>query len=884
MEGKLLKDYRNYIIIALIIIFGIFALWIRLLPAALTASTDILNLVGSDDPLYYLRQVEQMTRNFPAYGWFDAMTLYPTGQTVAWGPLMAWILSGLCLIAGAMTRPEIISVALVVPPLMAAALVPIMFLIGRKIADWKTGLLASLFIAVVAGQFFFRSLYGYLDHHIAEVLFSTLFSLVYLATLAYVRQHPVDLKNMNSLKIPVLFSIAAGFTFILGLFTMPTMILFAFIVVVFTILQYIWDFYHKRGSDDILVINLVLFTFATVAFFIVGPQSPGLGFWNYSFAQPLSFILLMAGTIILYLLSRRLQGKQAFYYPLSLLVIGIAAILFLLIALPDLFALFISGLIDFFGQNPYALTIQEARSWTLGEAWTTFSFGFLLMFGGFAVLLYRIWKEGRPTHMYVFVWSAIILFATWQHIRYEYYLAANIALLSAFCLGALLTWAGKDAGDLFRSAKIPAHEEIKKEAGKQGEAGKQPTGKQGATKGKQVSGKKKQEQKVAKKPGMSGEHWTKVAILAIACIFGIVFVVSSVGYDYTIASGGVIQMNPDWRESLEWMGNHTPDTGVDYYKVFNQATFTYPNQSYGVMSWWDYGHMITFIAKRIPNANPFQAGVSGPNGSAAYFVATDENTADTILDNQGTRYVITDIEMDTGKFWAMATWFNSTLGATPYHPAFFVQDPANPNQYQQALLLVDNYYLTTVSRLHNFDGSLTEPTTAYYIEYMDANVSGQALPVITNGELMNASAAHTAADDYNAQAPAGKYAIVGNPAWASIYMPTTTIPALNHYRLVHESSRNVIGSGGPDIRYVKVFEYVPGARIKGNGIIELQVVTDTGRQFTWREASTNGEFIVPYSTSGSPYEVKAAGKYHISGSTQEFDVAEDAVRTGSVIN
>ncbi len=85
MEGNVLKAYRNYIIIALLIIFGIFALWIRLLPAAQIANTDILNLVGSDDPLYYLRQVEQVTRNFPAYGWFDAMTLYPTGGEIAWG-------------------------------------------------------------------------------------------------------------------------------------------------------------------------------------------------------------------------------------------------------------------------------------------------------------------------------------------------------------------------------------------------------------------------------------------------------------------------------------------------------------------------------------------------------------------------------------------------------------------------------------------------------------------------------------------------------------------------------------------------------------------------------------------------------------------------------
>ena len=37
------------------------------------------------------------------------------------------------------------------------------------------------------------------------------------------------------------------------------------------------------------------------------------------------------------------------------------------------------------------------------------------------------------------------------------------------------------------------------------------------------------------------------------------------------------------------------------------------------MSWWDYGHLITYIAKRIPNANPFQAGVAGPNGVGSVF-------------------------------------------------------------------------------------------------------------------------------------------------------------------------------------------------------------------------------------------------------------------------
>jgi len=79
-------------------------------------------------------------------------------------------------------------------------------------------------------------------------------------------------------------------------------------------------------------------------------------------------------------------------------------------------------------------------------------------------------------------------------------------------------------------------------------------------------------------------------------------------------------MNPDWRESLEWLETSTPDPGVDYYRIYDKETFQYPPESYGVMSWWDYGHMITYIAKRIPNANPFQSGVAGEYGAAAFFM------------------------------------------------------------------------------------------------------------------------------------------------------------------------------------------------------------------------------------------------------------------------
>jgi len=113
------------------------------------------------------------------------------------------------------------------------------------------------------------------------------------------------------------------------------------------------------------------------------------------------------------------------------------------------------------------------------------------------------------------------------------------------------------------------------------------------------------------------------------------------------------------------------------------------------------------------------------------------------------------------------------------------------------------------------------------------------------------------------------------------------VPALQHYRLVHESPQNVfgnVGAGGPDLKSVKIFEYVPGAHIKGDGIIEVPVVTNTGRAFTYRQESVNGTFIVPYATSGWSGEVKTTGPYRIAGTGQTFDVTEEDIQQGRTIN
>jgi dolichyl-diphosphooligosaccharide--protein glycosyltransferase len=860
------KNRRFYIIVGLISFFSLFALWLRLLPMLAMGNTDVLMMVASDDPLYNLRQVEQILANFPDYGWFDAMTRYPYGTSIYWGPLFPTIIAVCCLITGATTRAEIISVGLLIPPLMAVAIIALMYFVGKTCGDWKTGILASGFTAIVTGQFFYRSFYGYMDHHIAEVLFSTLFCLFYMYAILSEKGTKIELKNPGSYKSLLLISGLTGIAYLLGLFTMPTMILFAMIAGIFTVIQFIIDVYRGRTSEYLLLINITIFSTAIIGLLVFGLKNSGIDLSTYSIGHIFAYLAMIFGTGILYLLQNYLKDKERYYYPVALAGCGIIFSVVLYFLVPQLYGLLIYSLFSFFGQAPVTNTVQEARGWALDLAWMTFNYGLLLMAGGILVMIYKNIHNEHPEQVFALIWSIVMFFSTWQHVRYEYYLAINVALLAAVCVSYLFS---RGLPDIRHLSGVSSPDEA-------------------ADPGEKVPGTGAQTKKQKKSLKKTSRHVTTnyplVGLVFISIGLSLLFAYTSVSYSYTNAIASPTRMNADWRESMDWMVNNTPETGVDYFTIYDQNTFRYPAGSYGVMSWWDYGHLITYIAKRIPNANPFQQGVAGPDGAAAYFMSTNEDKANAILDRLGTRYIVTDIEMDTGKFWAMSTWDNATLGTDPYQMILLLQSKDNPDSYEPARLNRQEYYLTTVSRLHNFDGSMSTPTQAYYIEYADSSVTNVAYPVVITAEKVNATEAQLRAAQYNLKALPGYHAEVMNPeSTIDIIHPVDTVPALQHYRLVHESPNNVFSSSVVDVRYVKIFEYVQGAHIKGEGIIEVPVITNTGRSFTYRQASVNGEFIVPYSTTGNSYDVKTAGKYTISGTGRQYDVPESAVVQGSTI-
>ena len=314
----------------------------------------------------------------------------------------------------------------------------------------------------------------------------------------------------------------------------------------------------------------------------------------------------------------------------------------------------------------------------------------------------------------------------------------------------------------------------------------------------------------------------------------------------------------DWRNALEWMNANTPDPGVDYYAIHEKDGFAQPGGSYGVMSWWDYGHWITFIAQRIPVTNPFQDNV---RRASAFFLATNEEKADAA----GSRYVVTDGRMAAEGFPAIAYWHDAATGTEPYATPLLVA--VGKDTYRIEPFYREAFYETMAVRLQAFDGTLVEPENALYVEYDTRSIPETGYPLLTGSREMSPAEARAAADAYTGP---GKAAVFGSDAAT----PPGTVPALKHYRLVYESSPDPATS-------VKIFERVEGAVIPGEGVIEATVVTNTGREFVYRQASENGKFTVPYSTTGNPYDVKTVGGYRIAGGNEEITVTEEAVMGGA---
>jgi dolichyl-diphosphooligosaccharide--protein glycosyltransferase len=104
-----------------------------------------------------------------------------------------------------------------------------------------------------------------------------------------------------------------------------------------------------------------------------------------------------------------------------------------------------------------------------------------------------------------------------------------------------------------------------------------------------------------------------------------------------------------------------------------------------------------------------------------------------------------------------------------------------------------------------------------------------------------------------------------------------------------------------DTGYIKIFEYVKGAKITGTASpnetvkISATILTGQGRTFEYSQSTTSDsegkyEFTVPYSTEGpisgeTQFDTAPSGPYKLSYSdaTKEVRVSEEAVLNGEEV-
>ncbi|MCK5653833.1 MAG: oligosaccharyl transferase, archaeosortase A system-associated, partial [Dehalococcoidia bacterium] len=251
--------------IILLIIFGI-ALALRVcLPYEDVFTGDSVRF-GGNDPWYHMRLVENLVQHFPHLIAFDPFTLYPYGQAVPFAPFFDLLLGFFIWVIalGSPTQHTIETVGAYFPAILGALVTIPVYFIGRELFNRTVGLLSAGLIAILPGQFLLRSLLGFADHHIAEVLFSATAALFLILAIKRARGRGTSFGHIRSrdwgnLRKPLIYALLAGLALGIYLISWSGGLLFVFIIFAYMIVQYIIDHLRGKSTDYLCIIGVPMF-------------------------------------------------------------------------------------------------------------------------------------------------------------------------------------------------------------------------------------------------------------------------------------------------------------------------------------------------------------------------------------------------------------------------------------------------------------------------------------------------------------------------------------------------------------------------------------------------------------------------------------------------
>jgi oligosaccharyl transferase (archaeosortase A-associated) len=774
------------------------------------------------DPWYHMRLVENMVHHFPQRIFFDPYTYFPNGQDVFFAPMYDWMLGSLAWVlgAGSPSQGTVETLGAYFPVIIGTlVLVPVYF-VGKALFGRKVGLAAAALLMILPGQFLLRTLLGFSDHHGAEVLFSTLTMLFLILAVKRARETELSFRSIatgdwRTLKMPLVFTVLAGLSLGMYLLTWVGGALFLFIIFIFGLVQYVSDHLRGRSTDYLCAIAAPCFLIALVM------VAPSLGRYGYVGLQVQALALGIGIFALLsafsFLMARRNMNR--IYYPFALAVFGGAGLGLLYAVAPSVTDAIWESM-RVFTPNVEVLNIGEMQplflpqgSFSLSMVWEEFTTTFFIALIPLALLVRLAVKEGAPDKMLFLVWCLITLLAAIGQNRFAYYYAVNVSLLSAY-----LSWRV-----LVLAPRIKVPEALM--GAFAGHGSRRATGKEKAKLSKKA--KHKKAKAGAKEPESEGS-WRRTAaaltarypvtrhgltaIVAIALFFLVFY--PNIGMAIEIPQKKS-QPNDDWYAALVWMRENTPDPfdNPDFYyewypELAEGEEYAYPDSAYGVMSWWDYGHWITYIAHRIPHSNPHQVGAPS---AGRFFTSGDPEAASQMLEDLGCRYVVAYFMMAMpdprvgdpyyGHFTSMVDWAGGSLSD------FFDRYYGWRNQegeLESRILYYPAYYQSMSTRLYLFGGHGWMPRNSAWVIGYDVKTTrdGREYNQITEQQLF---ATYDEARLFLESRDSSRYRIVGdNPLLSPI-----PLEPLEHYEQIYSSPTMAGYRGDFKFSEVEIFEYKP---------------------------------------------------------------------------
>jgi oligosaccharyl transferase (archaeosortase A-associated) len=794
------KDFfRALDAIILVVIFGI-ALSLRVIPLHQAVfDSGWVNFQGPD-PWYHVRLIQNLLQHFPFRINFDPYSFFPIGQSVWFAPLFdeliafwAWVIG-----LGSPSLQTIYAVAAYFPAVLGALVSVPVYFIGKILLNNKAGLIAALLVCILPGSFLMVSVLGYVDHHVAEVLFSTTAVLFLLLALKQVQKNQITFAQVrrqewNVLKWPLIFAVLSGIALGAYLLTWVGGLFFVFLFFCWVVIMYVIGHLRKESTDYLCIIGVPVFLIALI---MVVPFLDQLAFGE------INIVSLVIGIVIFPILSgiskfAESKGFQRAYYPLILLGIGAIGLIGLHLANP---ALFRSMLQQFqvFTPDTNLLTITEVRPlffqqgpFSLTPYWNSFTTATVTAPLGFILLLIMVIRKVDAGKILFLLWALMMFVATTGQIRFSEYLTVNFALLGAIIVWQLVVW-------------IPAvlkYFEFKKPSESYRARAKKTKAQARLARGNQVSALR--DSNPGERTHRRVYQYLYIGLAAILIFFLGIFPNIQLSIMVSGINSGV---SNEWYDALTWMKTNTPEPFQDngyFNKLYQKPAsgrYNYPSSAYGVLSWWDYGHYITQIAQRIPNSNPNQSGASSV---ATFLTAQNEGTADKLLDQMGTRYVMIDLNMVTPydnnfmtkMFSNVPPWAGKDL--SQFCEIYFQMVNG---KYTPVTLFYPEYYYTMDARLYNFQGQRVIPANSTIVisstEKAGYNLvqSSQTFP--TYEEARAFISGHTS----------GNYRIVGT----SPFVTPVPLEKLDHYEMVFGSKTYIVDNINRISRpFVTIFKYTP---------------------------------------------------------------------------